>query len=175
MLCQRTSRRRGSALVESAVVYPVTFLLILGLVVGGMGVFRYQEVAALARAGARYGSTHGNQYRKDAGLPTGTAGTSAGSSDGVLWYTADPLAGQGSDTSWAGDLYDNAIRPNLVALDPNYLTCKVGWPPVINLPNNPDNWPGSSVTVTVSYQWLPELYLIGPITLTSTSSMPITN
>jgi hypothetical protein len=27
----------------------------------------------------------------------------------------------------------------------------------------------------VSYSWLPDLYLIGPITLSSTSSVPITN
>jgi hypothetical protein len=31
------------------------------------------------------------------------------------------------------------------------------------------------VTVTVSYQWFPEIYLVGPFNLTSTSSMPITN
>jgi hypothetical protein len=29
--------------------------------------------------------------------------------------------------------------------------------------------------VTVRYQWLPDLYLAGPFTLSSTSSLPITN
>ena len=30
------------------------------------------------------------------------------------------------------------------------------------------------VTVTVTYQWYPEFLLVGPITLTSTSTMPMT-
>jgi hypothetical protein len=29
------------------------------------------------------------------------------------------------------------------------------------------------VTVTVTYNWMPELYLVGPLTLTSTSKMPM--
>ena len=29
---------------------------------------------------------------------------------------------------------------------------------------------GNTVTVTVTYQWFPEMYLIGPYTLTSTST-----
>jgi hypothetical protein len=137
--------------VECAIVLPVTFFLIVALIVGGMGMFRYQEVATLAREGARYGSTHGHQYRKDAGLPVGAA------------------------ADWSADIYNNAIVPQIVSLDTSQLSYQVSWPDVINQPGKPDNWPGSKVDVTVTYQWFPELYLIGPITLTSTSSMPITN
>ena len=32
--------RRGVTVIESAVVYPVTFLLLLGLVIGCMDIFR---------------------------------------------------------------------------------------------------------------------------------------
>jgi hypothetical protein len=167
--------RRGVTVVECAVVYPVTFFLLLGLVIGAMGVFRYQEVSALARAGARYASTHGNSYRRDTGQGTGVPGTSMGQSGGLFWYTASTTSGSGSDTSWTGDIYDNAIRPNIIALDPSRLTVQVGWPSVINQADKPDNWPGSQVAVTVTYQWMPELFLIGPINLTSTSKMPITN
>jgi hypothetical protein len=46
---------------------------------------------------------------------------------------------------------------------------------VVNQASKPDNWPGSRVEVTVRYQWMPELLFVGPITLSSTSSMPITN
>jgi Flp pilus assembly protein TadG len=173
---QRHQVRSGLTVVECAVVYPVTFLLLLGLIVGGMGIFRYQEVASLARSGARYASTHGVQLRKDAGSGTGTAGaSSATSSNNTFWYSVDPTKSSGSDTSWAGDVYDQSIRPNLVALDPRYLDVKIGWPPVINQADKPDNWPGSRVSVTVSYRWMPELYLVGPITLTSTSTMAISN
>jgi Flp pilus assembly protein TadG len=172
--------RRGVTLIEGAIVYPLVFFLLLGLVIGGMGIYRYQEVAALARSAARYASTHGAQFRKDTGQSVGTPGTSAGTTNNILWYQANPTGAVGSDTSWTGDIYDNAMRPQLIAVDPNYLSVQVGWPMVTNpsgtvVQNKPDNWPGSSVTVTVSYQWLPELYLIGPITLTSTSTMPITN
>ena len=31
----------------------------------------------------------------------------------------------------------------------------------------------NTVSVTVSYQWMPELYLVGPITLQSTAVMPM--
>jgi hypothetical protein len=138
-------------MVECAFMLPLTFFLLIGLAVGAMGIFRYEEVSSLAREGARYASTHGYQYRKDSDLPMGTA------------------------TDWRTDIYNNAIAPNIVALDPSRLTVTVTWPDVINQPGKPDNWPGSKVDVTVSYQWFPELYLVGPINLTSTSSMPITN
>jgi Flp pilus assembly protein TadG len=175
MLWQRTQVRHGATIVECAIVYPITFLLLLAIVIGGMAVFRYQEVAALARSAARYASTHGAQYRRDAGWATGSPGTSAGSQGGMHWYSVNPTQAEGTDTSWAGDIYDKGARPNLVALDPAKLSCKIGWPPVINQSDKPDNWPGSKVTVTVTYQWMPELFLVGPINLTSTSTMAITN
>lgn len=145
------SRPRGATVVECAIVLPITFFLIFALVVGAMGIFRYQEVASLAREGARYASTHGYQYRKDANLPAGIS------------------------SDWQQDIYDHAIAPRIVALDPTQLSYTVTWPDVVNQPGKPDNWPGSKVDVTVHYDWLPDLYLIGPIRLTSTSSMPITN
>lgn len=145
------TQRRGATLVECAFVLPLAFFIMLILIVGGIGVFRYQEVATLAREGARYASTHGHQSRKDAGLAIGTA------------------------DEWKQDIYTNGIAPRMVALDPNKLSYTVTWPDVINQPGKPDNWPGSKVDVTVTYQWFPEWGLIGPINLTSTSSMPITN
>jgi len=45
---RRRAVRQGATTVEFAVVAPATFILLLGIVVGGMGVFRYQEVAHLA-------------------------------------------------------------------------------------------------------------------------------
>ena len=71
----RTHPRPATAAVEAALVFPLVFFLLLALVVGAMGVFRYQEVATLAREAARYASTHGRQYRQDARLPTGGPGS----------------------------------------------------------------------------------------------------
>jgi hypothetical protein len=145
------SPRTGATVLECAVVLPVALFLFIGLVVGTSGVFRYQEVATLAREGARYASTHGYQFRKDAGMTIGTA------------------------EDWRQDIYDKAIKQKLVGLDTSKLTVTVVWPDVVNQPGKSDNWPGSKVDVTVSYDWMPSLYLIGPYKLQSTSSMPITN
>src|SRR5262249_3867479 len=98
--------RSGVTLVECAIVYPLLFFLLLGLMIGGMGIYRYQEVAALARSGARYASTHGAQFRKDTSEGVGTPGTSAGSIGNTMWYQANPTGSAGSDTSWTGDIYD---------------------------------------------------------------------
>src|SRR5262245_37810146 len=139
MRLHSNSRRRSAAtILECAIILPVTLFLLIGLVVGAMGVFRYQEVAFLAREGARYASTHGAQYRADAGESIGTADV------------------------WTHDIIDNGITPKRTALDPNRLSVSVNWPQVINQPDHPDNWPGSKVSVTVTYQWVPELYLVGP-------------
>ncbi len=159
MLVRTHRRRRGATVVEAAIVLPLTFFLILGLIIGGMGIYRYQQVASLARQGARYLSTHGAQYRKDAGQPVGTP------------------------ADWKADMYNNELNPppssqkprRIVALDPAYLSIDATWPAVVNQPGAPDNWQGSKVTVKVTYQWLPDLYLIGPINLKSESTMPITN
>src|SRR5262245_18597100 len=86
-------RREGATVVECAILYPVLFLFLLGLVVGVIGIFRYQEVAALTREASRYASTHGAQYRQDCGQSVGDA------------------------TAWSTDIYNNAISPNIIALD----------------------------------------------------------
>ena len=151
MTFRSRQRRSGATAVECAIVLPIAFFLLFGLIVGAMGIFRYQEVAMLAREATRYASTHGHSYRGDAGLPIGT------------------------QEDWKQDIYDNAIVPKCVVLDTSSLTFDVSWPDVINQPGKPDNWPGSRVDVTVRYKWLPEMYLIGPIYLESKSSMPITN
>lgn len=143
--------RRGTTTVECAIVLPVTLFLMLFLVVGAMGVFRHQEVSTLAREGARYASTHGHQYRKDTNLSLGTA------------------------DDWRTDIYNNGIKPKMVDLTESKLAATITWPDVINQPGKSDNWPGSKVDVTVTYDWIPELFGIGPIQLKSTSSMPITN
>lgn len=127
-------RRRGASLVEFAFVAPVFFLLVIGLVVGGVGVFRYQQVASLAREGARYASVRGSKYQQVTGNPAATP----------------------------ADVYNNAILPGSVALDPAQLSSSVTW--------SPDNKQGSTVSVQVTYRWIPEAFL-GGVTLGSTSTV----
>jgi hypothetical protein len=147
--------RRGANTVECAIVFPVTFLLLLGLIIGGMGVFRYQETASLAREGARWAAVHGGQCVREAN--PGTA--------------SPPLT---TDQ----DVYQNAIQPRAVSLDPSRLSYAVSWddagemPSYLDYSQSPPVWRTNHVTVTVTYQWVPEAYL-GGITLTSTSVMTI--
>ncbi|MFL5342240.1 MAG: TadE/TadG family type IV pilus assembly protein [Gemmataceae bacterium] len=145
------SKRPAAYSVESAIILPVTLFLLIGLVVGALGVFNYQEVAFLTREGARYASTHGAQWRSDTGLPPGTS------------------------TDWTQDIITNGINPRRMNLDPSRVNVTVAWPPVVNQPDHPDNWPGSKVRVTVSYTWIPTNFLTGSYTLTSTSELPVTN
>lgn len=77
--------RRGATVVEVAITAPLAFLLILGLIVGGLGAFRYQQIAHLAREGAAYASVHGPGYQKRTGKPMATSST-------VLSNAIGPLA-----------------------------------------------------------------------------------
>jgi Flp pilus assembly protein TadG len=87
--------------VECAVVFPVTFLLLLGLIIGGLGIFRYQQTAALAREGARWASVHGFQYQQTTRKPAATP----------------------------EDVYNQAIRPKVVGMDTSRLSYTVTWEP----------------------------------------------
>src|SRR5690349_3446918 len=93
----KKSRRHGAVILECAFVYPLTFLLIMGLIISGLGVFRYQQVASLAREASRYASLHGASYQQATGKAAATP----------------------------SDVYNKAVLPKAVALDPSQLTCSV--------------------------------------------------
>lgn len=59
-----SNRRRGTTVVEMALVAPPLFLLLIGMVVGGLGVFRYHQVIALAHEGARWASVRGPEQQR---------------------------------------------------------------------------------------------------------------
>jgi Flp pilus assembly protein TadG len=138
-------RRRGATTIEFAIACPIAFFLLFATIVGAMGVFRYQQVASLAREGARWASVHGGQYAQETDNPAATE----------------------------EDVYTQAILPKAVALNLDNLACQVTWDES-NMPlsvhEDYETPIGNTVTVTVTYQWMPELYLVGPLTLTSTST-----
>lgn len=92
--------RSGAVAIESAFVVPLALFLILGLIVGAHGIFAYQEVASLAREGARYASVRGTRYEASTphSVPT------------------------------AQEVYENAIRPKIVSLNEANLTYDISWP-----------------------------------------------
>jgi Flp pilus assembly protein TadG len=87
--------RRGTTVVEVAVTAPLAFLLILGLIIGSLGAFRFQQVAHLAREGASYASVRGPRYQQRTGRPAATS----------------------------ADVLSNAILPLAAGLNPSALTC----------------------------------------------------
>ena len=109
----------------------------------------------LARAGARYASTHGAQYRVDHRLPVGTTAV------------------------WEEDIGSDVL-PQCSGLDPSKLTVTAAWSAGNNEANAADadtdftSTVKNTVTVTVSYQWFPEGYLSEPVTFTSSATMPMT-
>ena len=159
-------RRRGVAAVEFAVVAPVVLFFIFAQIIGGLGVFRYQEVAHLAREGARYASTHGGTYQQELVVPHLTTVPAVASSSDMRNYLigrtvlldADKLQVTAAWTAPSG--ITPANTPIYVDTDPTLV------PPGQKVVQN-------NVRVTVTYQWLPEMYVVGPITLTSTSEMPM--
>jgi Flp pilus assembly protein TadG len=135
---------RGTTAVEFAVSCPIVFFLVFAIIVGTLGVFRYQQVAELAREASRWASVHGGQYAEETGNPAATA----------------------------QDIYTSAIMPAATTLDLNKLSYEVTWDKN-NMPLDAsedfEKPTGNTVTVTVTYQWFPEVYLIGPFSLSSTS------
>jgi Flp pilus assembly protein TadG len=144
---RETRRASGAVAVEMAFVLPIMFLILFGIVVGGMGVFRYQEVAALAREGARYASVRGTEYVRN--NPGATAATQE-------------------------DILQNVVRARAAGMDLSRLSCTVTWDQT-NAPatvvSNAQPPVGNRVTVTVTYRWFPEWFLVGPINLSSSSTM----
>ena len=148
-------RRSGATLVECAVVYPVVFLVILGMLVVGMmvgaaGVFRYSQLASLTREAARYASVHGGQYAQEMKV---TAPTPA-------------------------DIYTNVVLPRAAGFDTSQLNYSITYntsnqPYHTILDSNNNVIPiQNTVTVTLTYQWVPEGFL-GGVTMSSTSVMPM--
>jgi len=147
--------------LETAIILPAVMMLTLGTFSTAMGVYYYQLVATLAREGARYASVHGSQYAQ----------------------YGPPIQ--------ASDIYINAIKPMAVGLNLSNLTYQVQWGTAVSGSWVWTSWVSSStslttsppgpsppglyngVQVTVTYQWTLDLYITGPLNLTSTSVMPM--
>lgn len=146
----RHRARRGATVVEAAIVYPAVMLFVIGLVVGAVGILRYQEVASLARRAARYACVRGGQYARDTGATSPSP----------------------------ADIYATAVKPYAVGFDMTRLSCSVSYASggsqlyQTTLANGQYVYTTNTVSVTVSYNWVPEAFL-GGITLKSTSVMPM--
>jgi len=134
--------------------------LTLGLGIVGLGVFRYQQVAALEREGARYAAVHGGQWATD--NHSGTLTTPTDICNNAIFPHASGLS-TGTD-------------PSTSQLATSDVT--VTWADSGQMPSYTVTVSGTTttytniVTVTVNYRWAPAAYLPA-MTLTSTAKMPI--
>jgi Flp pilus assembly protein TadG len=159
MICRSFPCRRGALTVEAAIVLPVVLFLILALIIGGMGVFRYQQVACQARDAARWTSVRGSQ-----------------------WHLATRQASPTQD-----EILKNAVLPLAAGMDTTKISIQVEW--IDEVTGKVVPWDSSRksprtltkanqgvtarVRVTVTYQWNPGVLVPGSLNLTSVSEMPM--
>jgi hypothetical protein len=139
--------RRAAVSLEYVLVLPIFVFFIQAMVVGGLGVFRANEVGWLAQESARWASVRGGQYSLDTGQPAATP----------------------------NDVYQNVILPRSSLLDSTALNYSVTWDDSSKLPSYLDannKVHTNRVTVTITYQWIPELFL-GGLTITRTAQMEV--
>ena len=149
MIHRRAKDRRGATLVEVAIIIPIMVVFVALAIDVVTGVFRFHQVATLARAGARYAAVHAGQY----------------------------AAEQSSSVVTQAQLKQNVILPQSVGLTSSLLTCTLSWVDSSSYPWTDSTDTGvrkqNRVRVAISYQWQP-MFLFGtPFTLTSTSEMTI--
>ncbi len=155
-----TLRRPGATALETAIVLSVLFVMIIAIIVGGMTVLRYQQVACLAREGARWASVRGGDDQRE----TGTDGVMVKQivSDGILPYAAAMDPGAVSvEVFWVDQSTGIATDWDLARRDVRSITA--GGEYVTN-----------TVRVIVTYTWASG-FLSGPTVTTSRCEFPMTH
>ena len=158
MIRRNAAHRRGAVMLEAAIVLPVMLFLFLMIIVGGVGVLRYQQTVTLSCEAARWASVRGAQ-----------------------WQSA---TGQTSPTQQ--QIFDNAVAPMASGMDQNNISIQVyvvnqttgtavAWDSSNKSPFSltSSNAPvATHVRVTITYPWSPG-FLLGTINLTSTCEIPM--
>src|SRR5262245_43354154 len=130
----RRQRRRGATLVEGAFVYPILFVVVFAIIILGVSVFRYQQMAHAAREGARYAIVHGAQYAKETGQPAATP-------QDIYQNAIHPHVGQLANVTYSVTWNQNNQQAHTaIEVDPT-----TGKKNVVYRAN--------TVSVTVSYSW----------------------
>lgn len=114
---RRARRDRGAVLVEAAIVMPLLFSLVFGILEIGSALKSYSGAANAVRAGGRMASVAGNNADADLAIMERIAGEASGIPDGEIEYIVIWHA------SAIGETPPAACRPGVVA-SPN--TSSVG-------------------------------------------------
>jgi hypothetical protein len=173
-------KRQATTSVEAAFVLPVAFFLCLAIVIGGMGIFNYQEMAQIARETARFASVHGAQYAKNnaAAIQAGTL-PSVDKTYLINYAKARAIALNPNQLNVSVNMVviaPGSSSPNSTeTVDWDNTTDSQNRSPYSAWTNNNTNPPSNVqvdniVIVTVSYVWNPGL-LPTSVTLSSTAVM----
>jgi Flp pilus assembly protein TadG len=139
--------------VEAAVVYPVVLFVFLALILGGVGVFRYEQVACQAREAARWASVRGSDWQQETK----------------------------QDSPTQQQILQQAVLPLAAGMDPAKITIKVQWIDQatgtavdwdkagkdVRSPTASKDYVTNTVRVTITYEWSPAMFL------TSTCEVPM--
>jgi hypothetical protein len=149
----RARRSRGQALVEFAIVAPVFFLLIFGVIEAGRFIFYYHTLNHATRKGARYAIIHGSNALD--GCPSGPPAVNS---------TACDVDGDNVRAAVEKAAFGLAGSGTLVIPDPVYYG-----------PNGANNGRGSNVTVSVSYTYVPIIPVMPNISISAESTLVVNN
>ena len=139
----------GQAMVEFALVAPMFFVLLFGVIEGARFIYHYQTVQGATREGARYAIVHGSNATP---CPSGPM-------PGGVTNPCDP----------DGENVKDAVRDAAFGtIDPDgFTTLTVVW--------DPSNLRGSLVTVGATYSYEPALPLMPSIPIEVESTLVINN
>jgi hypothetical protein len=166
----RTARRRGrgQALVEFALVAPLFFILIFGIIEAARFTFYYEILNHAAREGARYAIVHGGnaQFGCASGPQAPDAKTANCDVPGnnVIAAARDAALSLVSSGSLSGNLPIWCPTPDA---PPPGGPCVGGFPG--------DNGRGKYVTVFLDYTYQPILPMLPSITISARSTLVINN
>ncbi len=152
----RRRRSRGQGLVEFAMVAPLLFLLIFGIVESGRFILYYHTLNHAVREGARYAIIHGPNA--DDGCPTGP-----------LPPNIVPPACHDPDGDDVREAMRQAAFGLLSVADMNIPN------PTYYGPNGATNARGSNVTVSATYTYDPLLPVMPSITISAESTLVVNN
>lgn len=150
------NRSRGQGLVEFALIFPIIILLIAGFFEIGRAVFAYNTIANAARQGARVATV--NQLADVTEC-------------NQLWPIDDPYEPHWSIRGCA------ILAAKTLGIGTSNVTVSYAAPPNTTLTCNPVLHVGCIASVTVTYYYSVSTpfvsKLIGPITMSQTSQMPV--
>jgi hypothetical protein len=149
-------RSRGQALAEFALVAPIFFLILLGIIEGGRFMFYYEVLNHATREGARFAIVNGGNSP---------------------YCSTGPAAPRTVPCDEAGDLVRERVRNSALGIDPAAIDVEPSWWDNGKPPAPGTNARGQRVHVEASYTYttLVPIVPLPPITVTAESSLVVNN